>query len=146
MIVMIFHIFKKKYCGKRLQDFSLHMLKFIVNSNCNRGLGKRSILQFRFYQRKMEKQNATMRISRSNSVHVQKKSTWGWKWSLQSICTRISLMQSVRNMKKCCESILIIRNIHFSGKRDGSDFTETRHHNFAEHNLCKQHIFDYRRN
>jgi hypothetical protein len=56
------------------------------------------------------------------------------------------LIKSVRNMEEFCESVLIIHNINFPGKRDGSNFAEIRLHNFAEHNLCKQYVFDYRRN
>jgi hypothetical protein len=50
---------------------------------------------------KVEKENVIVLISPSNFSACQKiKSIWQWKWSLQSICSPKSLIQSVRNVNE----------------------------------------------
>jgi hypothetical protein len=49
----------------------------------------------------VEKENVIARIIPSNFIVCEKrKSTWWWKWSLQSICTSKSVIQSVCNINE----------------------------------------------
>jgi hypothetical protein len=91
----------------------------------------------------VENENASVGINPNSFIACEKrKSTWWWKWSLQSICTPRSLIQSVHNIKEFPSRYWYFKAFVFLVKEVTLFLLKIGFIKFAEHHAYTRSISD----